>query len=187
MKSKYFLFFLLILFTFSSCVIKISELIFEDKDKTLRMSDLSNSEYYFKLSFTENSIIPNYLKILITQKELGNYINSYIISYYGNDTYFKNRTQTILSKCNLESKVYMWLNKDQIKNDFYFKVEIQDKNENILKFQVDIMKYDYVELDTGNFHNKYYITEQNKKMNYLIKGEKEFFEEYDVKLLSFKK
>ena len=73
----------------------------------------------------------------------------------------------------------MWLNKDQIKNGFYVKVENQDKNGNILKFQIDIMKYDYIELDTNKFFIKYYITEQNKNMNYLIKGEKKFLEEYD--------
>ena len=49
----------------------------------------------------------------------------------------------------------MWLNKDQIKNGLYVKVENQDKNENILKFQIDIMKYDYIELDTNNFFIKY--------------------------------
>ena len=93
MKNKHFLFSLLISFAFSSCEIKISELTFEDKDKAIRMGDLSNSEYYFKLSFTNNSIIPNYLKISVTQKELGMDINTYIISYYGNDINFKNRTE----------------------------------------------------------------------------------------------
>lgn len=179
MKNMHFLFFILISFTFSSCEIKISELTFEDKDKVIAMSDLSNSEYYFKLSFADNSIIPNYLKIFVEQKELARDINSYIISYYGNDINFKNRTQTILSKCNLESKVYMWLNKNQIKNGFFFKVELQDKNVNILQFQINIMKYDYIELDTINFYNKYYITEENKNINYLIKGEKQFFKEND--------
>ena len=52
MKNKHFLFSLLISFAFSSYEIKISELTFEEKDKAIRMGDLSNSEYYFKLSFT---------------------------------------------------------------------------------------------------------------------------------------
>lgn len=40
------------------------------------------------------------------------------------------------------------------------------------------MKYEYINLDNKNFYYKYYITEQNKIMNFVINGEKQFFE-YD--------
>ena len=181
MINKSFFLFFLVTLSCSFCEIKISELTFEDKSITL--CDLTDSEYYFKLSFLDNSIIPNYLKIMVTQIELGPYINSYIISYYGNDIKFLNRTQTVLSKNNLESKVCLWLNKAQIKDGFYFKVELQDKNINIAKFQINITKYDYIELDTRNFAYKYYVTEQTKKMNFLIKREKDFFQEDDTSII----
>jgi len=181
MKSNIFFLFILVTLSFSFCEIKISELTFEGKAITL--SDLTDSEYYFKLSFLDNSIIPNYLKIMVSQKKLGHQINNYIISYYGNDINFQDRTQTALSKSSIEAKVYLWLNKAQIKDGFYFKVELQDKTINIFKFQIDIIKYDYIELDTRNFTYKYYITEQNKNMDFLIKGEKDFFQNDDASII----
>ena len=75
------------------------------------------------------------------------------------------------------TKVYLWLNKAQIKDGFYFKVEIQDKNIKGPKFTIDITKSDYIELDIKNFEYRYFITEQNKNMDFLIKGEKDFFQE----------
>ena len=181
MINKSFFLFLLVILSFSFCEIKISELTFEDK--SISLSDLTDSEYYFKLSFSDNSIIPNYLKIMITQKELGRYINNYIISYYGNDINFRDRTQTALSKSSIEAKVHLWLNKAQIKDGFYFKVELQDKNINIFKFQIDITKSDYIELDTKNFGYKYYVTDQTKNMDFLIKGEKDFFQNDDTSII----
>ena len=181
MISKSFFLFLLITLPFSFCEIKISELTFEDKAITL--SDLTDSEYYFKLSFLDNSIIPNYLKIMVTQIELAQYINNYIISYYGNDINFRERTQTALSKSSIEAKVFLWLNKAQIKDGFFFKVELQDKNINIFKFKIDITKSDYIELDTKNFGYKYYVTEQTKNMDFLIKGEKDFFQNDDTSII----
>ena len=94
MKSIPIILFLLVILSFSFCEIKISDLTFEDKAITL--NDLADSEYYLKLSFLDNFIIPNYLKIMVTQIEVGLYINNYIISYYGNDINFINRTQIVI-------------------------------------------------------------------------------------------
>ena len=57
---------------------------------------------------------------MVTQIEISLYINNYIISYYGNDINFRNRTQTVISKTSMLTNVYLWLNKAQIKDGFYF-------------------------------------------------------------------
>ena len=184
MKTQsFFLLFLLLLvsFPFLSCEIEITELILQNN--TITMSSLSNSEYYFKVLFPQDSSIPNYLKIVVTQNEYGQYINNYIISYYGNDSNFKDRTQTSMSKVNIGTLTYLWLNKAQIKDGFYFKVEVQDKNTQFSIYQIDIIKYNFLELNTRHYFYKYYITKENQQMNFLIKGEENFFKEDNITII----
>ena len=45
-----------------------------------------------------------------------------------------------MSKVNIGTLTYLWLNKAQIKDGFYFKVEVQDKNTQFSIYQIDIIK-----------------------------------------------
>ena len=83
------------------------------------------NETKFHIISGEESKLPNYLKIQLDchQKEYEGYknqiYNDYIISYY-KDSSFKERKQ--LSQSNSTQSV-MWLNKEQIKGEFYLSVD----------------------------------------------------------------
>ena len=64
--------------------------------------------------------LPNYIKI---ELESQNPDNKYIISYYKQDSSFKERDQLSQS---ISGKSFMWLNKAQIQSGFYLNVECSD-------------------------------------------------------------
>ena len=73
-----------------------------------------NSEMNFSVSTLDGDLLPNYLKI-----EVNSSYGDIAISYYERDDKFKERKQLSYG----HHKVFMWLNKNQIKNNFYFNIE----------------------------------------------------------------
>jgi hypothetical protein len=143
------------------------------------LENLTEPEYYFHLTLNSNSDLPNYVKILVKQNEYKDIINNYIITYYNNDNTFKSREQISISKPIIDKVAYMWLNKEQIKNGFYFKVEVQNNKIDFSNFQIDIIRYNYIELNLNNPIYKYYVTKENKQMNFIVKANEDFFKKED--------
>ena len=114
-----------------------------------------NSEMNFSVLTLDKDLLPNYLKIEVNSS----YYYDMAISYYQRDDKFKERKQ--LSPGN--HKIFMWLNKNQIKNNFYFNIEC----DSICIYNLSIYKKSYAELKLGDIYT-YYITEENKYMLFLI-------------------
>ena len=114
-----------------------------------------NSEMNFSVSTLDGDLLPNYLKI-----EVNSSYGDIAISYYERDDKFKERKQLSYG----HHKVFMWLNKNQIKNNFYFNIEC---DYSICEYNISIYKNIYAELKLGEIY-KYYITEKNKYMIFLI-------------------
>lgn len=176
MNNKYYLclLFLLVNINFSNCASNFLDLLLEDQAIIIRIS--MNPESYFHLSLNSNFTLPKYIQILVKPTYYDGNINNYIISYYGGDINFKNRTKFSISKSLIIFPTYIWLNQDQIKNGFYFKVEVQDKKAKFAEYQIEIKRYDYIQLDSKDYFYQYYVTEKNGIMEFLIKEEKEFYE-----------
>ena len=111
------------------------------------------TEYYYYSS-------PNYILIQIKGN---NPSNDYSISYYKNDSNFNDRNQLSQS---ISGKAFMWLNKEQIKNNFYFSIECY---ENPCEYSLNISKKESIELNLGEQYT-YYVTEENKKMTLTLIG-----------------
>ena len=156
---KLFFITFLITFTFIKSEINIVDLTF--KNEILTLDNLNQSVYYFHLSFNQNLNIPNYIQILIDiyYKNI-----KYLISYYDNDSTFINRKQFSQTST---SKAFLWLNKEQIKNGFYFKVEAKNY-ETIKLFKLEINPKNYIELNLFDSTYNYYVTEKNKYLKFLI-------------------
>jgi len=99
----------------------------------------------------------NYIKI-----EVESFYNEIAISYYQNDSKFKERKQLSHTFSN---STFMWLNKNQFKNDFYFSINC--KTSYYCKYNLKIYKKEYAELNIGDIYT-YYVTEENKNMIFLI-------------------
>ena len=85
-----------------------------------------------------------------------------IISYYKDD--FKNRKQ--LSK-SVSGKALMWLNKAQMKGVYNISVECNDYP---CKFSLSLELKDKIEINLGDAPYTYYVTEDNKEVEFHIKG-----------------
>ena len=166
-KTNYFILFLLF-FCIKLCI--------SSDIKELNLTEATynyntNKEEKFKIISKDDSKLPNYLKIELEasydsyKKEDRQYYNDYIISYY-KDSEFKDRKQ--LSQSNLTKSV-MWLNKAQIKGEFYLSVEC------FLYPCVFSLKTIFKEKIELNFDRPYtyYITEENKEMKFNIIGKPE--------------
>jgi len=87
----------------------------------------------------------------------------YMIIYSKNDS-FQNITQFIKTTSN---KTIMWLNSEQIKQTFYLRVKcLTNEFHYLLQF---LSKDKGAELEYGQFYS-YYVTDETKNMNFLIKG-----------------
>ena len=90
------------------------------KEQVISINKLTEPKKYRIISET----VPLFLQIISQgnfQPNTSN-INNYIISYYANDSNFKERKQ--LSK-SFQGKTVMWLNNEQIKNEFYISIECE--------------------------------------------------------------
>ena len=117
-----------------------------------------NSEQNFNVSILDE-YLTNYIKIDVNVLYI--YNNEVAISYYQKDDKLKERKQLSYG---FPYITFMWLNKNQIKNNFYFNVECDNKCE----YNLHISKRNYAELNIGDIYT-YYVTEENKEMIFLIK------------------
>ena len=125
------------------------------KNENITIHNLSKRKHYFHISIDYHSNLPNYIKILVEQDEEGIFLNKYILSYYHEDSTFTNRKQ--LSNA-LETS-YIWLNKEEIKNGFYFQVETKYKD---CKYKISIIPNNFIELNFASPTYSYHITKENK-------------------------
>ena len=115
---------------------------------------------YFQVITENNYSLPNYIIIRIEGK---NPNNDYSISYYKNDSNFIDRNQLSQS---ISGKAFMWLNKEQIKNNFYFSIECYAIP---CEYSLNISLKENMKLALGEQYT-YYVTEDNKDMKFTLIG-----------------
>ena len=68
------------------------------------------------------------------------------------------------------SSTFLWLNKEQIKNGFYFKIQVEQISG---QFKMRVVPKNYIELNLYSSTYIYHVTEKNQNYVFIIKGEKE--------------
>ena len=119
---------------------------------------------YYKIMFESDSYIPNYMKIEVKQNNITEISDNsnLLLSYYQQDSDFKNRKQF---SQNSYGNAFIWLNKDQIKNEFYFSIESPMQKSN--NYTLSILLKETAELSLDEQYT-YYVSEENKQMNFSI-------------------
>ena len=144
-------------------------IIFEDKDIESTI-DVNSDIKYYQVNIKKGN--PEYLRILIQDEKTNSTIN-HIISFYQQDSKFVKRTQ-LSQSLNYETELF--LNKDQMKNEFYFTVEC-DKYP--CSYKYIISKKDNIEINLEDRYSyTYYVTEETKDMSFIIKGNPELTSNY---------
>ena len=148
----------LILFLLFSCI-KLSVEDGPDKiEQPKTMTDISINEKKLYQIALKNETNLTFTKIEVK----GEPNKDFIISYYKDD--FKNRKQ--LSK-SISGKALMWLNKAQMKGVYNISVEC-DAYPCQLSLSLELK--DKIEINLGDAPYTYYVTEDNKEMDFHIKG-----------------
>lgn len=119
-----------------------------------------NSESEFSKFLIKGIKYFNYLKIVVESKGQYSTLNP-IISYYQNDSNLMTRKQ--LSQ-GLVGSSTMWLNKEQIKENFYLTVECPKTPCN---YELYITKLNTTELIINEQYT-YYVTEQNQNLSFSL-------------------
>lgn len=141
------------------------ELIFDGQNKEGDLDTISEI-YYFHVNI-KNGYSPKYLRIFIQGKGSNEIIN-HIISFYQQDSNYTKRTQLSQS---LNSETELFLNKDQIKSEFFFTVEC-DKYP--CSFKYIISEQENIEINIEDRYSySYYVTEETKEMQFVIHGKPE--------------
>ena len=123
-------------------------------------------------NFTDNYNIKSCLKFNVTFGKDYDYSNlkinvegkneiNRILSYYQQDSNFNDRKQ--LSQSSTDPTI-MWLNKEQIKNNFYFSIECIKYP---CDFQIDLIGSNSSKLEIDTQYT-YFVSEENKKMVFTI-------------------
>ena len=169
-------FFLLNLSTINPFIIS-QNIIFKNEIIIIHNLD-KYTNYYYHIIIDSKKNLPNYIQIKVNQDEEGIFLNRYFISFYQEDATFTKRKQF----SNALPTSYLWLNKEQIKNGFYFSVQnkYQDCN-----FQIKILPKNIAELTFNYYSYSYYINQENQNMKFIIKGEKEYQPELSDKLIIY--
>ena len=132
-------------------------------NETISLNIIAMPSYY-KIKFNSDSKIPNYMKIEVKQnyssEKLDN--SNLLLSYYQQDSEFKSRKQF---SQNSYGTVFIWLNKAQIKDDFYLSIENPNQKEN--EYTLTIFLKEIIELPLDEQYT-YYVSEENKEMNFSI-------------------
>ena len=157
----------ILLFSFMNSEIEIKTLSLKEEGITI---DNLTIDTYFKI-ISNFTVLPYFIEIKVQDNSLTNlkeeiYIN-HIISYYRDDSKFEERKQ--LSQ-NITGTTKMILTNEQIKNYFYLSVECSKLPCNYI---LTIKSLDIVELILGEQYS-YYVSEENKEMNFIIKGNIEY-------------
>ena len=129
------------------------------KEQVISINKLTEPKKYRIISET----VPLFLQIISQgnfQPNTSN-INNYIISYYANDSNFKERKQ--LSK-SFQGKTVMWLNNEQIKNEFYISIECEIPP---CDYSLSIIQKKIMDLSLNEKYT-YFITEENKKSRFTL-------------------
>lgn len=157
--SSIFFAVLISLFSFKASI-EINNI--EFKNEVITIYNQYQHEYYYHLILSPEKDIPEYLQISIAQEESGNYVDKFFIFYYQQDSTFTDVKQISKVEEQLSGTTYpnMWLNKNQIKNGFYFKIQDDCKQ---LKYKVIITPSDYCELNLDSHSYTYYVTMKIKK------------------------
>ena len=119
---------------------------------------------YYKIMFESDSYIPNYMKIEVKQNNITEKSDNsnLLLSYYQQDSDFKNRKQF---SQNSYGNAFIWLNKDQIKNEFYFSIENPNQESN--NYTLSILLKETAELSLDEQYT-YFVSKENKQMNFSI-------------------
>lgn len=147
----------------------------------ITIHNLTKSKYYFHIEISHELReinLPNYIKIFVNQDEKRLFETKYIISFFQGDSTFT-KIKPILNGFSVS---YIWLNKEQIKDGFYFSVEDIYQN---CKYQIQIIPKDYIELTFESYTYSYYIYQENKISQFLIKGEKDINPDLNDKLIFY--
>ena len=136
------------------------ELAFDnDKEIKLNYNEAIKIQKYQIKFYNE---IPKYIKVQVKRNDNS---NQQIISLYPKQGEEGNRLQ--LAQSRFEDTVTMWVKKEQIENKLlYYTIECQ--NESNCGYKIDIFGYDMVQIDSYNFNYNYYVSENNKKMEFRI-------------------
>ena len=144
-------------------IFKINDIFFKNEETTIKV--VNNTESCFRVLIKNPKSLSNYIQILINDPDKNVIPNNYIIVFYGEDSSFNNIKQV----SNLISpKSNLYLNKNEIKKEFYFKA--QNKYEN-RTFEIKIIPKSFCELNFNSSTISYLVTEENKNMNFIIKSD----------------
>ena len=162
MFSFYFLLLFFLKIAVEKSIIIPETILFKSENITIH--DFIKPKYYFKISIDSEINIPNYIQIFVNQDESCSFLNRYILSYYHKDATFSQLEQIT----NAIPSSIMWLNKEQIKEGFYFSVENKYLD---CKYQIKIIPKNIIELTFKSNTYSYYITHENKNTSFLIKAD----------------
>ena len=145
--------------------------------KSLHLINMTNKNS-FTDNYNDNDIFKfqvinvrefKYIKIIVTGKQDNHDIRQ-IISFYQEDESFKERKQLSQS---LTDENIMWLNNNQIKNNFYFSVEC---TETPCDIELSLIKFEIPRLSLNEQYS-YFVSEENVKMEFEF-----FYSKYPSKL-----
>ena len=174
---QYFFFLFIFLFTPNQSLIISETKTFENQNITIH--NLTKAKYYFHINISrklKEVILPRYIQILVDQDEQGFFDKRYVISYYQKDSTFTNIKQI----SNGLPTSYIWLSKAQIKDGFYFSVEDLYQN---CQYQIQLIPNNYIELTFSSNTYSYYISQENKIVQFKIKGENNLKPELNDKII----
>ena len=150
----------LMVLLFSLIKAELKELNLGNQEIINEYKDVNNA-LYFKIIPESESILKNYVKILIENDGL--YYKNHVLSYYQQDSTFKERKQ--LSQ-NINGMTVMFLTKEQTKKEFYLSEECSMLP---CSFKMTIIPTDEAVLNLNEQYT-YFVTKENKEMNFKIIG-----------------
>ena len=166
------LFLLLFLFFIIESKLEIEEVYLKNE---ITINDLTETKYFHIIPSFDNNNLPNYLKIELSLLDSHRITeDDIVISYYAQDSHFINRKQ--LSR----NSTVVWLNKEQLKKDFYFSVESL-YSETAYDLNIYLKDIILLELDQQYI---YYVSEENKEMSFRLCGDIGWAEEGKDGILS---
>ena len=159
-----FAFILYILLFLAKSEIVVENITFSNENITM-INDINETNKYYLFRQDKNQILPNYIKIIVEDKDKDISFNDYIILYYKNDSTFTERKQLSQTSSTVAT---MWLTKDEISNDFYISVECT-KNISNLNYFIKIIPSEKIEIKIGEIYT-YYVSEEKKNLTFNIEN-----------------